>query len=70
MENAAIRLLALSKEEIIRLAEDLILGRIEKKLDQLDNTAGPRDSVALLEKWAAEVETDLAQVGLRTIGYR
>lgn len=70
MQNAAVWLLALPMQEVMRLAEDLILGRIEKRLDQLDNATEQRDSVTLLEKWAAEAEEDLAQVGLKTIGYR
>ena len=69
-QHAAVRLLGLPTAEIMRLAEDLVAGRIEKQLNQLQNAIAPSESVTIVKQWAKIIDSDLAQVGLVTIGYR
>lgn len=69
-QHAAIRLLGLSPQEIERIATDLIVGRLQKHVESLESTPAPADSASIIDKWKSEIDRDLSQVGLVTIGYR
>ena len=70
MQAAALRLLGLPPHEIEHTAIDLIVGRLERKVDSLQSSSAPADSASIIEKWKNEVDRSLAQVGLVTLGYR
>mgnify|MGYP006908284111 FL=1 len=70
MATAAERLVGLPMPEIEQLAADIIVGRIERNLSAAESPSADVDVTALIDKWAAEVDRDLAKVGLVTIGYR
>ena len=70
MNNAAIRLLSLPPQDIQHLASDIIHGRIERELSALTDAVSPQEAAELFDSWAIDINADLAELGLVTIGYK
>ncbi len=64
MNNAAIRLLGLQTQEIMKQAEDIIFGQLRQVIASMKITEINRDRDVFLEKVQQSLEPELAKIGL------